>query len=393
MVQRDERPGDHDGDGAHAEGEVVRILAEHQHDQEHLDASAYEQQAHLRSALAVQLAPGLGEQVTLGHFGGGLSGQHGEGQPGACNTDNDGDADERAAPAGSHGIEHVEHRGVIELSDLGVAHVAVGEHGAADVDEQQADQADDGSLAHLMLVAGAGAHDRSALDADEHPHHDDHAVHDLLEQTAHAGGVSAHLACGDGIVVHVAPEVGGEDAGVEHEDGEDQEDAQGGNLRHHDDSVQEGGALNAADDQEGQRPHEQRGDDYARQGVAGEEGGEEVAQRGHHHRGERDVAQPCGQPVTPAGNEAGKRAEALLGVLEDALELGLLGAQVVQRQGKGGEADTDDCPGHQHGAGAGDARKLPGDGEHAGTDAGTDDHADQPEQADAFSFLTHDFPP
>jgi len=89
----------------------------------------------------------------------------------------------------------------------------------------------------------------------------------------------------------------------------------------------------------------------------------------------------------PARDEARERAEALLGVLEDAVQVGALRAQVGKRQRQHHEAHAHDAPGYERAAGRRDLRQLARDGEHARPDARADHHADQPEQADPFSFV------
>ena len=201
--------------------------------------------------------------------------------------------------------------------------------------------------------------------------------------------IGAILAGGHGVVVHVAPEVGREDAGVEQEDAEDESDGDGGHLAHHDDGVQEGGAFDAADDQVGEGPHHDGSDDDAGNGVTRQKCGVEVADGGHHHRGEGHVAEPRRQPVTPAGDETGERAPTGVRVGEDAVQIAALLGEVVQRERQRQKADAHNEPCNEHRSRGGHAGQLTGDGEHARADARADHHADEPDKPNAFLFLFH----
>ena len=329
------------------------------------------------------------------HHRGDLGGKHGEGQPGTGDGDDDGPADEGATEARQHVLEHGDGSGLGCGDELLVGKHAVGNHGSADVEDEKDDEAEDGRGADLGLLLGAVAHDGSALDADEDPHHDEDALRHLVRDGAEARLVCRH---DDGVALSGAPEVGGKDAGVEAHDGKEDEEEDGRALDDHDDRVEERGGFYAVDNQEGDCP-EEHGDDHDAHdgGVAGLRVGEYAGQHAAEavlgaedlgdHRSEADVAEPCGQPVSPAADEAVERAEALLCVCADAVELRTLGADVCKRECEEQEAKAAHEPRNERGAGGSDIGELTCQGEDAGADAGGDDHANEAKEAYAVGIV------
>ena len=102
--------------------------------------------------------------------------------------------------------------------------------------------------------------DAGALDAQEHEDRDQHRARGLLPDRRER-------------ILVAAPEVVGEDVGLEGDDGDHDEDQDRHDLGDGHDVVDDRGILDAAQDQEDEQPHTDRRHDHRSNRVAGAECG------------------------------------------------------------------------------------------------------------------------
>ena len=186
------------------------------------------------------------------------------------------------------------------------------------------------------------------------------------------------------ICVVQAPEVGGEQTGLESDsgDGDKHQDRHHLGDGHHD--VREGGGPHALQGQGMHDPqHDRRADDRGH-GSAAFELGKEVTQRREQQHQVGHVAHPGRHPVAEGRCEADVVTETGPGIaVNTAVDVRLTRGQRLEYEGQHEHADAGDQPPDQEWAGSGAAGHLGRQGKNAASDHGPDDDRCQGGQAQA----------
>ncbi len=266
---------------------AVRVTGGEEGDhQEDLYADVGQPEGIGRHLVGVLLAEELRHGVVLGGGEHDLGAQQDPGEQGTEQGDQQTDADQHRAPVTDHMLQHQRHRRVLQLGQFRLGHHAHGQDVHQHQQQQDGNEADHGGLADVRAFFRTGGEDAGALDADEHPHGDQHHVAHLVHHAAQ-------------VRVALAPDVCGEDVQLEGEQADQDEQEQRDDLRHRGDGVDERRFLDPAQHQEVQGPQQDRRADDGGDGVALAEDREEVAQGAEQQKEVADVAEPGADPVTP----------------------------------------------------------------------------------------------
>jgi len=179
-----------------------------------------------------------------------------------------------------------------------------------------------------------------------------------------------------------APEVAGENLGLEADRSDDQKHHDRHDLGHGHDGIDQRSLADAAQDHRVHRPQQHRGARHRLPGIAFTEGRHEVAQPAEDQHEVADVAQQRTDPVAPGRREADVITEAGPRVRVDAgIQFGLAVGQVLEHEGQHQHAQPADHPADQGHARAGAARDVLRQREDAGTDHRPDHQGSQRGQA------------
>ena len=253
-------------------------------------------------------------------------------------------------------LKHGSHGRVLQFGQFWLSHDAQRQHVHQHQKQQHGDETDHGGFTHVGAFFSAGRENACALDADEHPHSDQHHVAYLVHHAAQ-------------IRVFQAPDVGGEDVQFEGEDGDQHKQHQRHDFGDGGHEVDEGRFLDPAKYQEMHRPQQNRSTNDRSNRVAFTENREEITQGAEQQNEVPDVAQPGTDPVAPSRGKTHVIAESGLGVSVDtAVQVRLAIGEGLEDKSEGEHADSGDRPTDQYRADVGTGRHVLWQGEYPATD-------------------------
>ena len=199
------------------------------------------------------MAVGAGQEsrhvVGLGRNVEDLGGHQGPCEIGAQHRHDHTDADEDRSPMPDNGFQHRRHGGLADAGQFVLRHDAVRHQGHQRENAEHTQESDDGGASDVLSLACHPRVDARALDSQEHEHRDQH-------RARWPGPTSTRTS------IVAAPEVVGEDVGLERDDRDHDEHQDRHDLGDGDDVVDDGRILDAAQHEEDEQPHADRRHDH-----------------------------------------------------------------------------------------------------------------------------------
>ncbi|VVO42694.1 hypothetical protein PS708_06031 [Pseudomonas fluorescens] len=260
------------------------------------------------------------------------------GQQGAEQRYRQADADRHRAPGADDVFQHTCQRRVLQLCELRLAHDAQRQHIHQHQQRQHAQKADHRGATHVRALLGPRRIDTGALDTDKHKHGDQHHVAHLVHHIAH-------------IRVAHAPDITGEDLGLEGHAGNHDKHQQRHDLGHGGDLIDKRGLLDPTQHQEMHGPQQQGRAADGHRRVALTEYRKKITEGAEQQHEVTHVAQPGTDPVTPGGRETHVVAKTGLGVgVHPTVEVGLAVGEGLEHEREGQHAHGRNDPTDQYGA-------------------------------------------
>ncbi len=198
------------------------------------------------------------------------------------------DADRHRAPRTDDVFQHTCQGWVLQLRQFRLAHDPQRQHIDQHQQRQHPKEPDHRGAADIRALLGPRRIHAGALNADEYEHGDQHHVAHLIDHAAE-------------LRVAQAPDIAGEDIGLECHDRNHDKHQQRHDFRHGGDLVDERCLLDAAQHQKMHGPQQQRGAADGDRRIALAKHREKIAEGAEQQHKVTDVAHPRADPVAPGG--------------------------------------------------------------------------------------------